>query len=84
MERYRRVDCYGDPVHVLGAEDLIVYNATFDRSKDWDDIAGMIFASPEPLDFDYVRHWLERIDSPECKRLSRLERLIASGGAARD
>jgi len=41
----------------------------------------MIFASPAPLDFDYVRHWLERIDSPERRRLIRLERLIASGGA---
>lgn len=48
MERRRRVDFYGDPIHVLSAEDLIVYKATFDRSKDWDDIAGMIFASPAP------------------------------------
>ena len=81
MKRRRRVDFYGDPIHVLSAEDLIVYKATFDRSKDWDDIGGMIFASPAPLDFDYVRHWLERIDSPERRRLIRLERLIASGGA---
>lgn len=80
MERRRRVDFYGDPIHVLSAEDLIVYKATFNRSKDWDDIAGVIFASPSPLDFDYVRGWLERIDDDGRERLSRLERLIASGG----
>jgi hypothetical protein len=33
-----------------------------------------------PLDLDYVRHWLRRIDSEEGARLARLERLIASGG----
>ncbi|MBY0399462.1 hypothetical protein K2X89_04150 [Myxococcota bacterium] len=80
MERRRRVDFYGDPIHILSAEDLIVYKATFDRSKDWKDIAAMIFASLEPLDFDYVRRWLERIDGDERRRVARLERLIASGG----
>jgi hypothetical protein len=84
MERRRRVDFYGDPIHVLSAEDLIVYKATFNRSKDWDDIAGMIFASPSPLDFDYARGWLERIDDDGRERLSRLERLIASGGVETD
>ena len=82
MERRRRVDFYGDPIHILSGEDLIVYKATFNRSKDWDDIAGMIFASPELLDFDYVRRWLERIDDDERERLARLERLVASGGAS--
>jgi hypothetical protein len=82
MERRRRVDFYGDPIHVLSPEDLIVYKATFDRSKDWDDIAGIVFAASEPLDFDYVRRWLERIDSEEGARLTRLEAVIASGGVA--
>lgn len=80
MERRRKVDFYGDPIHVLSAEDLIVYKATFNRGKDWDDIAGIVFASLEPLDFDYVRRWLERIDDDERARLARLERVIASGG----
>jgi hypothetical protein len=44
----------------------------------------MIFASPAPLDFDYVRTWLERIDDEEKRRLGRLERLIESGGADLD
>lgn len=81
MERRRAVDFYGDTIHVLSAEDLIVYKATFDRPKDWVDIAGVVFACEAPLDFDYVRGWLERIDGPERARLARMERLIASGGA---
>ena len=80
MRRRRRVDFYGDPLHILSAEDLILFKATFDREKDWHDIAGMIYASPESLDFDYVRGLLERIDSQEGRRLVRLETLIASGG----
>ena len=81
MERRRRVDFYGDPIHVLSAEDLITYKAVFDREKDWRDIAGIVFACETPLDFDYVRGWLARIDGPEGQRLARLERVIASGGA---
>jgi len=80
MQRRRRVDFFGDPIHILSAEDLIAYKATFDREKDWEDIAGVIYACEEPLDFDYVRHWLERIDGPERQRLARLERQIASRG----
>ncbi len=81
MERRRRVDFYGDAIHVLSAEDLIVYKATFDRHKDWVDIAGVVFACEAPLDLDYVRGWLERIDGPERKRIERFERVAGSGGA---
>jgi hypothetical protein len=80
LARRRRVDFYGDPIHILSGEDLILYKATFDREKDWSDIAGMIYASPERFDFDYVRHYLERIDADDQRRLTRLEVLIESGG----
>jgi len=80
FDRRRRVDFYGDPIHILSPEDLMTYKATFNRDKDWQDIAGIIYASQESLEFDYVRHWLERIDSEDGARLARLERLIASGG----
>ena len=80
MERRRRVDFLGDPIHVLSAEDLIVYKATFNRSKDWVDIAGMIFARARPIDLGYVRAWLERIDDDSRGRLERLEKVVASGG----
>lgn len=80
LERRRRVDFYGDWIHILSGEDLILYKAAFDREKDWQDIAGMIYASPEPLDFDYVRRFLAGIDSDDGHRQQRLESLIASGG----
>lgn len=80
LQRRRRVDFYGDPIHVLSPEDLIVYKATFDREKDWRDIATIVYACDEPLDHDYVQHWLERIDAPERRRLARFERVLASRG----
>ena len=63
LQRRRRVDFYGDPIHILSPEDLMTYKATFNRDKDWQDIAGIIYACEEALDFDYVRRWLGRIDS---------------------
>ena len=80
LERRRRVDFYGDPIHILSAEDLITYKATFNREKDWQDIAGILYASDQPLDYDYIRGWLQKIDGPDGLRLARLERLIRSGG----
>ncbi len=80
MKRRRRVDFYGDPIHILSAEDLVTYKATFDRAKDWNDIASVVYASDDPLDWDYVRDWLRKIDGPEGTRLARLERVIASNG----
>jgi hypothetical protein len=80
MQRRRRVDFYGDPIHILSAEDLITYKATFDREKDWRDIATIVYASDEALDYDYVRHWLKRIDGPEGRRVERFERVVASRG----
>ena len=80
LERRRTVDFGGDTIHILSGEDLVLYKATFDRAKDWADIAGMVFASPERFDFDYVRRFLERIDDNDGRRLARLERILASGG----
>ena len=80
LERRRRVDFYGDPIHILSAEDLITYKATFDRDKDWNDIAGILYACDQPLDYDYIRGWLARIDGPDGRRLARLETLFRSGG----
>jgi len=80
MRRRREVDFYGDSIHILSAEDLITYKATFDREKDWRDIATIVYACDEPVDYDYVREWLERIDGPERRRLERFERVVASRG----
>ncbi len=78
MRRRRRVDFGGDPIHVLSAEDLMVYKVLFDREKDWHDIAEMVYAANESLDFEYVRGWVERICAGP--QLERLQRVIDSQG----
>ncbi|CAG1009474.1 hypothetical protein MYXO_03872 [Myxococcaceae bacterium] len=78
--RRRRVDFGGDFIHILGAEDLITYKVIFDREKDWRDIASIVYASDEPLDYDYVRRWLERIEGPRGRLLERFDRVVASRG----
>ena len=79
-ERRRRVDFGADRLHILSAEDLLVYKAVFNREKDWRDIAEMIFAANDPLDYGYVREWLVRILEDDAPQHERLERLIESGG----
>ena len=80
MERRRCVD-FGDArIHILSAEDLVVYKVVFDREKDWRDIAEMAFAHDEPLDLDYVRRWLRRILEKDDARFARIESVIESGG----
>jgi hypothetical protein len=79
MRRRRRVDFGGDPIHVLSAEDLMIYKVLFNREKDWNDIAEMVYAANDSLDFEYVRDWVERICS-DGTQLERLQRIIDSGG----
>ena len=80
MERRRLVDFGPDRIHVLSAEDLIVYKAIFNREKDWRDIAEMIYATDASLDFDYVCAWVERICDASDPQPKRLRRLIDSEG----
>lgn len=81
MDRRRRVDFGGDRIHVLSAEDLMVYKVIFDREKDWRDLAEVVYAAPDSLHFDYVREWLARILESDDPRLLRFERLVESGGS---
>ncbi len=80
MERRRRVDFGGDEIHVLSAEDLMIYKIVFDREKDWRDLAEVVFATDGELDLDYVRHWIGRIVDDADPRPARFERLVESGG----
>lgn len=84
MQRRRRVDFGGDEIHVLSAEDLMVYKVVFDREKDWRDIAEVIFAAEGELDFDYVREWIAKIVPEDDPRPARFERLVESGGQTLD
>ncbi len=51
----------GETIHVLSAEDLVVFKAIFDREKDWRDIRELVFAAGGELDAEWIRDWLERI-----------------------
>ena len=71
----RRVHPFGegDSIHVLSAEDLVVFKAIFDRGKDWRDIAELVYSQADQLDHAYVRSWLERILGRDDARYARFE-----------
>ncbi|MHA7837412.1 MAG: nucleotidyl transferase AbiEii/AbiGii toxin family protein [bacterium] len=80
MER-RRVFPFGEgeAIHVLAAEDLVVFKAIFDREKDWRDIAELVFAVGDELDAGWIESWLERIVGREDERHRRcMETLSAT------
>ncbi len=78
LERRRRLPFgEGDAIHVLSAEDLLVFKAIFDCEKDWRDIDELLFAMGDELDAAYARHWLARIAGPEDPRYRRLEQALA-------
>ena len=80
MERRRRFPFgEGETIHVLAAEDLVVFKAIFARDKDWRDIAELVFGVGDELDADWIEHWLERIVGREDERHRRcLESLSAA------
>ncbi len=47
-------------VRICTAEDLIIQKAVAGRSKDWQDIEGIIIEQNEKLDRQYVKYWLEQ------------------------
>jgi len=67
----------GDTIHVLSAEDLIVFKAIFDREKDWRDIDEVVFALAEELDTEWIELWLERIVGRDDARFGRFAAAIA-------
>ena len=73
LERRQRMPFGGgDSIHVLAAEDLLVFKALFDRDKDWRDIEELAYAMADELDAAYARSWMERIageQDPRCRRL---------------
>ncbi len=61
----------GETIHVLSAEDLVLFKAIFDREKDWRDIAELVFAAGGDLDVDWITGWLERIVGRRDERFRR-------------
>lgn len=81
LERRRRVPFgEGDWIHVLAAEDLLLFKALFDREKDWRDLEELVFAMAEELDAAYATAWLERIVGADDARYRRLRELLERHG----
>lgn len=77
MERRRRVPFGEDAeIYVLSAEDLLIFKCIFDRPKDWNDMAEMLYAMGGALDSSYATGWLERILAPDDHRLARYRKLL--------
>ena len=73
LERRKRVPFGdGDAIHVLAAEDLLIFKALFDRDKDWRDLEELIYAMADELDAAYAKRWLERIIGKQDPRYRRL------------
>jgi hypothetical protein len=73
LERRRRVPFGdGDAIHVLAAEDLLIFKVLFDRDKDWRDVEELVYAMAGELDVPYASGWLEKIVGKADPRLRRL------------
>jgi hypothetical protein len=70
----------------LSAEDLCIFNFSFNRQKDWADIEAMLEESP--LDLEYVERWLlplrGRRIGPKLRRLSALSEAVADVHPSRE
>ncbi len=77
LERRQRVPFGGgDSIHVLAAEDLLIFKVLFDRDKDWRDIEELVYAMADELDAAYARDWLERIVGEQDPRYQRLRGVL--------
>jgi hypothetical protein len=74
--RCRWEEFLGRPVPFLSCDDLAVFKAFFDRTKDWADLEEM--AAAGTLDVDRVVGVLVRYLGPDDDRIGRLHRLSPS------
>jgi len=81
MERRRALPFgEGESIHVLAAEDLVVFKAIFDREKDWRDIEELVYAVDDALDGGLIKDWLERIVGTKDERFRRCTETLDSRG----
>ncbi|MGE4427848.1 MAG: hypothetical protein AB7G37_15470 [Solirubrobacteraceae bacterium] len=67
----RIVPFAGQEIPVLGPEELVVFKAMFDRTKDWADIEAVLEAGT--VDLVPVRRRITEMVGPQDARLARLE-----------
>ena len=73
-----RVPFAGITIPILGATELLVFKAFFDRTKDWADIEAMVEAGT--ADLHSALGWLVDLLGPDDARIVRLRRLLSSDG----
>ena len=73
-ERIERVPFDGASIPILGATELTVFKAFFDRTKDWADIEAMIDAGS--VDIHAALGWLVDLLGGDDHRVARLRRLL--------
>jgi hypothetical protein len=72
--RIERVPFAGREIPILAADDLAVFKAFFDRTKDWADIEAMLDANS--VDVHVVLGWLVDLLGGDDHRVARLRALI--------
>ena len=84
LDRVRRVP-FGDDAQlaILSPEDLAVFKVLFDRRKDRDDLAELLFAQGGDFDAAYALELLGRILEPDDAQLARFAALVEGGDAGR-
>ena len=71
-----RVPFAGITIPILGATELLVFKAFFDRTKDWADIEAMVEAGT--ADLHSALGWLVDLLGADDPRILRLRRLLPS------
>ncbi len=70
----RRVPFAGTTIPILGATELVVFKAFFDRTKDWADIEAML--ALDTPDAHEALGWLVELLGPTDHRVDRLRTLL--------
>ncbi|MBI2705518.1 MAG: hypothetical protein HYX32_09545 [Actinobacteria bacterium] len=73
-ERVRRVPFPGGEIPILGPDELAVFKAFFNRTKDWADLEAMI--EVHSIDGPSVLGWLVDLLGPDDDRIPRLRDLL--------
>lgn len=75
--RIERVPFVGTTIPVLGATELVVFKAFFNRTKDWADIEAV--AEAGAADLHRALGWMIDLLGPRDHRITRLRTLVHSG-----
>ena len=75
------VEREGEPFWFLSREALAVFKLLFFRPKDLADLARLVAQSGEALDVAYIRRWIADMMGDDDERVTRWDRIVATGGA---